>query len=290
MEIEERAADPLAGGIMPRGHQCGMLWGSALAVGAEAFRRYADRDRAVEAAVEATARIVHSFTELTNTVDCREIADADFSKPLQLLKYLLLRARYCFNLAEKWAPEAIRSACEGLAGGGEERTAGGSTGRDGARDAARCTGAADAAKDAAADAAAAAPRARGHQGPLSCATELARRMGAGEQEAVTVAGLAGGMGLSGHACGALGAAVWLQTLEWCREGSGSLKSAFRNPRAKAVLNAFDAAAGPRMHCHEITGRRFESIDDHAEFIRSGGCRELLDALARESEALERYAG
>ncbi len=65
-------------------------------------------------------------------------------------------------------------------------------------------------------------------------------------------------------------------------GIGSLKSAFRNFRAGAVLQAFDGAAGSRMLCQEITGRRFESIDDHAEFIRSGGCRELLDDLARES--------
>ena len=36
-ENEERAADPLAGGIMQRGQQCGMLWGATLAVGAESL-------------------------------------------------------------------------------------------------------------------------------------------------------------------------------------------------------------------------------------------------------------
>ena len=38
MQREERAAMPLAGGIMQYGHQCGMLWGATLAAGAQAFR------------------------------------------------------------------------------------------------------------------------------------------------------------------------------------------------------------------------------------------------------------
>ena len=38
-ENEERALDPLAGGIIRQGYQCGMLWGSTLAAGAEAYRR-----------------------------------------------------------------------------------------------------------------------------------------------------------------------------------------------------------------------------------------------------------
>ena len=53
-ENEERATDPLAGGIWRRGHQCGMLWGAVLAAGAEAFRRHPDRDRAIGAAMTAS--------------------------------------------------------------------------------------------------------------------------------------------------------------------------------------------------------------------------------------------
>jgi len=36
-ENEERATDPLAGGLLQQGHQCGMLWGAALAAGAESM-------------------------------------------------------------------------------------------------------------------------------------------------------------------------------------------------------------------------------------------------------------
>ena len=39
---EEKAIDPLAGGILQQGYQCGMLWGASMAVGAEAYRRNND--------------------------------------------------------------------------------------------------------------------------------------------------------------------------------------------------------------------------------------------------------
>ena len=46
-ENEERASDPFAGGLVQLGHQCGMLWGATLAVGAESFRRFNDRGQAI---------------------------------------------------------------------------------------------------------------------------------------------------------------------------------------------------------------------------------------------------
>jgi len=39
MDEEERAIDPLAGGLLQQGYQCGMLWGASMAVGAESLRR-----------------------------------------------------------------------------------------------------------------------------------------------------------------------------------------------------------------------------------------------------------
>ena len=40
LKLEERAAAPLAGGIMNYGYQCGIVWGAALAAGAQAYRLY----------------------------------------------------------------------------------------------------------------------------------------------------------------------------------------------------------------------------------------------------------
>jgi hypothetical protein len=56
-ETEGRASDLLAGGIMQKGQQCGMLWGSTLAAGAEASRMYSDRNQAVAKAISATQNL-----------------------------------------------------------------------------------------------------------------------------------------------------------------------------------------------------------------------------------------
>jgi len=180
MEAEERALDPLAGGIMNMGHQCGMLWGATLAVGAEAYRRHKDIDEAMAIAVTATQHIIASFVKKTDTVNCREITGYDLSSVWGLVKFGIMTMRVgmenspCFNLAEEWAPEAVQSARDGLSEEPIELV---------------CK-------------------------PLNCAAEVARRAGASEEEMVMLAGFAGGLGLSGHACGAVAAAVWLKTLAW----------------------------------------------------------------------------
>ena len=45
--------------------------------------------------------------------------------------------------------------------------------------------------------------------PVSCAAVLAQKMGASDLHTVMAAGFAGGIGLSGGGCGALGAAIWI---------------------------------------------------------------------------------
>ncbi len=60
-EMEEQAIDPLAGGIARQGYQCGMLWGSSMAVGAESFRRHDDQGKAIAVAITATQHIMKSF-------------------------------------------------------------------------------------------------------------------------------------------------------------------------------------------------------------------------------------
>lgn len=237
-KTEERAADPFAGGILRKGYQCGMLWGAALAVGAESFRKCKDREQAIGLAIEATRQLLESFTKRTHTVNCREITNTDFSKKLEMAKYVLFKAKPCFDLAEKWAPEAIRSAREGLT---RELT------------------------DL-------------PQHPISCASEVARKMGASDEEMVMVAGFAGGLGLSGNACGALSAAIWMKSLAWSREHPG--KMAESNPDAKNTLKIFYATNDSDVLCQKITGQCFKTIDDHTRFIKNDGCEKLINALAR----------
>ena len=239
METEVRAADPLAGGIMQQGYQCGMLWGSALAVGAESFRRHDDRGQAIGIAITATQHLMESFSKRAKSVNCRDITNCDFSSKISMAKYFLFgRVISCFKLAEKWAPEAIQSATEGLS---HEQT------------------------DL-------------PQLPISCASEVAKKMGASDEEMVMVAGFAGGLGLSGNACGALSAAIWMNTLAWCGKQNG--KSAYPNPNATNTLKAFYGATDSEILCHKICGQCFKTIDDHTEFIKNGGCDKLINVLAR----------
>ncbi len=240
-ETEECAADLLAGGIMTRGHQCGMLWGSALGAGAESFRRYNNRGQAIGMAITATQYLVESFTKRAKSVNCRDITRCDWTNIFSIAKYFLTGKIFtCFNLAEKWAPEAIQSAIEGLS---YKQT-------------------------------------YSHQQPVSCASEVAKKMGAGDEEMVMVAGFAGGIGLSGNACGALSAAIWMNTLAWCKKHPGKSPPFFNNPNVKEILKAFDDASDSEILCHKITGYSFKTINEHTEFIKNGGCDKLINILAQ----------
>jgi hypothetical protein len=113
--------------------------------------------------------------------------------------------------------------------------------------------------------------------PVSCAAMLAQKMGVSEMHTVMAAGFAGGIGLSGGACGALGAAIWIIRMDSGEEGDGSI--AYRNPRATEAIDRFIKSADYEFECSEIVGRRFESIDDHAAYLRDGGCSEIIKVLA-----------
>jgi hypothetical protein len=239
-KAEELASDLLAGGLMNSQHQCGMLWGSALATGAESFRMYKDCNWAIYKAIAATQNIVESFSRRTNTVNCRDILGFDLSDKLGTAVFMATSLPggfsniICMNLAERWAPEAIRSAKEGL--------------KPQHNDLPRLT--------------------------LSCASEVVKRMGANDEEMIIVAGLAGGMGLSGHACGALGAAIWKTSLDWCKKHPG--ESGYANPKSKEI---FERVTGSKILCSEISGQRFKTADDHSEFIKQGGCSNRIDLLS-----------
>ena len=170
---EEKAIDPLAGGILQQGYQCGMLWGASMAVGAEAHRRNEDPGLAISVAILATQHIMKSFVNRTESIECEDITQCDFTNKKSFVKYMLSgKFVNCFKLAGKWAPEALDAANEGLA----------------------------------------LDQSALSQQSMSCASEVVRKMGASEEEMIMVAGFAGGLGLSGSGCGALAAAVWMNAL------------------------------------------------------------------------------
>lgn len=238
-EEEEQAADPLAGGIAQEGYQCGMLWGAALAVGAESCCRYEDQGDAIAHAVNATKHILESFIKRAKSANCGVITSCDFNEKFGLAKYLITgKPLVCFNLADKWAPEAIQSAQIGLS---EEI------------------------KDS-------------PELPISCASEVVKKMGGSNEEIVMVAGFAGGFGLSGNACGALSAAIWMNTLDRVRKQN--YKHSLSDTDLNKIMTTFFEKTNYKMECWKICGENFKSLNEHTEFIKSGGCQKLINILAQ----------
>lgn len=237
MVDEERAADPLAGGIMKQGYQCGMLWGASLAVGAEAYKICSHPSQAILVAVEATRSLMNSFVDQEQTSQCREISGCDFTNNLSFAKYMLSgRFLHCFQMAEDWAPEAVSVARKAL-------------------------------------------ESKPHifDFSMSCATEVAKKMGASDEEAIMVAGFAGGLGLSGSGCGALSAALWMSALEWCRDHEKG--SVTKDPHNQEILESFLQKTNGKIECKDICKRRFNSLDEHTTYMMKGGCSKLIEQLS-----------
>lgn len=111
--------------------------------------------------------------------------------------------------------------------------------------------------------------------PVSCSAELARRMGASDLHATMVSGFAGGIGLRGGGCGALAAAIWLAALSRNEDA----KVTFEDPRAVELIDRFRKHTDYELECSRIVGREFERIEDHAAFVRNGGCAGIIDTLS-----------
>jgi hypothetical protein len=244
MKDEERALNPLAGGILNQGYQCGMLWGASLAIGAESFRKHKDLDKATSVAVNATKNIISSFAKASEATDCKDIIGYNLTTILGMTKFMLkttlrgMNNTRCFNLTEQWAPEALDTATKSLSAD------------------------IDIAKQ-----------------PLSCTSEVLKQMNASDHEILMVSGFAGGLGLSGNACGALSATIWKHMLDWCRENPDKNPPFFNNKTAKRILKAFNKTTDNNMLCSDICGKKFKNLEDHTEYIKQGGCKKLIEVLA-----------
>ncbi|HEX2955572.1 MAG TPA: C-GCAxxG-C-C family (seleno)protein [Chitinispirillaceae bacterium] len=242
---EERASDLLAGGLANRGYQCGMLWGCSLAIGAECFRKCNDLSISGGAAVTIMEKIIASFVEKTGTPDCRLMTKCDFSKPWGLIKYMILYLpkgltnSICFNVAEQWLPVAAEMA--------EKEISERETSRK--------------------------------NNVISCASQVVKMAGGSDEECATVAGFAGGLGLSGNACGALAAVIWFRLLLWCRDNPGKTLSYFNNKIVNKHLKYFLNVTHKEMVCSKICGKKFTTVEEHSDFIKQGGCARIIEAIS-----------
>jgi hypothetical protein len=241
MEVEERAAAPLAGGLM-QGYQCGMIWGATLAAGAQAYRIHGQGPQAEAGAISAAQRIVASYRAQNKATDCLEITEIDMASPTKRMIahfFMIGGPVKCLSIAARYAPLALSQINAAFSEDPIE-----------------------------------APPA-----PVSCSALLAHKMGASDLHTVMAAGLAGGIGLSGGACGALGAAIWIIGMNRLKAGAGQAE--FGAPYARDAIDKFIKCADYEFECSKIVGRKFESIGDHAGYLRGGGCSKIIEMLATQ---------
>jgi hypothetical protein len=241
LPLEEHAALPLAGGILGQGYQCGQLWGAALAAGAQAYERFGPGPHAETAAVMAAQRLAAVFRKRYKEINCLELVGTKWktAKAQQILKLFIKGGPIrCFGMAANYAPIAWREINATLSQ----------------------------------------PLVEVPSRPVSCAALLAQKLGLSDRQVVMAAGLAGGIGLSGGACGVLGAAVWIIGME---PGIESMGMSFESPRASAATERFLESADYEFECAKIVGRQFENVQDHAAYLQAGGCAKIIEALATQ---------
>ncbi len=240
LKLEENASMPFNGGINRQGYQCGLVWGAALAAGAQAYHVHGSGPQGETASIIATQRLVESFRDRFDNINCLEITDCELQSMMQVFKFLIKSGAGvgCVRMATKFAPVAYREIDATLSEESIEAPA----------------------------------------PPVSCAALLAQKMGVSDMHTVMAAGFAGGIGLCGGACGALGAAIWIHGMN-CLEEGVSNKDLLSS--VSDMMDRFAASADYEFECSEIVGRKFEDIDDHAGFLRDGGCSKIIEALAAE---------
>jgi len=237
LKLEERASIPFAGGIVRQGYQCVMLWGAALAAGAQAYRLHGPGPQAETAAMIAAQRLVESFRARNNNINCLEITETNWQKKWQVVKLMIKGGPIgCVRMAVRYAPEAYSEINAALSEIHIEAPS----------------------------------------PPVSCSAMLAQKMGVSDMHTVMAAGFAGGIGLCGGACGALGAAIWIIGMNDPKEGGFNKMN---NPKVSDAIDRFLKSADYKFECSEIVGRRFENIGDHAGYLRDGGCSEIIEVLA-----------
>jgi hypothetical protein len=239
LKLEECAAMQLAGGIMGSGYQCGMLWGGALAAGAQAHQLFGAGARAEAEALIASQKLVEAFHARAKEINCAEITEMEWKKPSkgQVAKFFAKGGPIgCFRLAADYAQIAFNTINHTLGEGQIDAPA----------------------------------------QPVSCTALLAQKMGVSEMHVVMAAGLAGGIGLSGGACGVLGAAIWFKGLNTLNNGG---KLSYNLTAPSAELEKFLTVSDYEFECAKIVGRKFENVADHASYVRDGGCAKIIEELA-----------
>jgi hypothetical protein len=216
-----------------------MIWGAAMAAGAQAYRIYGSGPQAEAVAISASQKIVEIFHKQNDHINCLEITEIDkSSSTMDMIVYFLLKGGSigCFRRAVKYAPAAFNEINKVISKINMEVPS----------------------------------------PPVSCAAMLAQKMGITDEQKVMAAGLAGGIGLCGGACGALGTAIWIIMMNLIKQEG--IKVIFNDPRISEIVDRFLKCTNYEFECSVIVGKKFENIIEHADYIRKGGCSEVIEVL------------
>jgi len=244
LDFEEQASLPFVGGIRQHGYQCGQIWGASLAAGARVYQQKGAGVDSEMRSVKISSSLVEVFREGNGEVNCHEITTLNKdSTGFDMAKYFLLKGGSigCFRMASHYAPLAYDAIEENL-------------------------------KEADSNAS---------DQPFSCTALLAKKAGANEKHQTMAAGLAGGIGLCGEACGALGTAVWIKAMQAKQQnpeidlwGDKDFSQDF-----ETLVEVFLEASDYEFECANIVGRKFKDVEDHGDHLKQGGCSRIIDALA-----------
>ena len=239
-QLEERASNTLAGGIVFQGKICGLVIGASLGAGTETYNKTKNIEQSTCMSIKATQLLLKSFNEKFHAIDCFEITGQLFSTQADIFRYMLAeKGNKCNSLAGKWIPQAIKAIKTTLESPSSIPS--------------HCE---------------------------SCASRVVRELGGTEKDRATVAGLAGGIGLSGNICGALTASLWYKSLQWLREHPE--QKSFPEKIAKKDVEYFLEVTDGAYLCHDLSGKTFESLENHSNFIHEGGCNKLINILSKIS--------
>ena len=238
---EEHASLHLAGGLSNHGYQCGILWGGVLYAGSEAYRQHGTGPTAVTTAMLGGQRATDLFRDVTkNRIECRQITGLDLAGKIRLSGQAM---KFLIRGGPVYCVRMLVNYGHALD-----------------REIPNYHLAIETPED----------------GPISCTALLAQQAGASEMHQVMAAGLAGGIGLSGSVCGALGAAAWITAMN--RRDDPAMNK-LPHPRINEIIDEFSQETGGKLACRDIVGRQFEDVKDHATHIREDGCAEIIASLA-----------
>ncbi len=238
MDIEERAAASLTGGVTYRSKVCGLIIGAVLGAGAEAYKRYRQPN---SKAIEIAKTMVDSFSTQFSLINCNDIVEIDLSKESDASAYYSCSmAEKCFEKANKWSAEAFK-ICKAAFNNPATLIY--------------------------------------NETPCNCcASRIIMEMGGTDDEAALVAGLSGGIGLSGNICGAYTAALWYKALTWLRENPDKPLYPFE---LNLQFNCdFLEITYNEILCPNLCGKTFRTTEEHSNFIEEGGCNKLIDLISK----------